>query len=324
MKYRIIATLGPACNGTSQWEAMSRIPISEIRLNTSHIDLDQLSGWIKRLWEFKIAKSFPLSITLDLQGSKWRVGVFSPFQLSEGKMVRLELGPETKDPLTISVPHPDFFKAAQAANGVIALDDAKILLEILDVSPGKINARVTRGEWNLPKKGISLPESSYRVEQMGEKDRLIIEKTLRIPGIRYAISYIKDGEEMKNYRDWLGVESYLVAKIERKSAVDQAVEIADAADELWLCRGDLGSEMGLVGMAEAVVRYSNMLPRIVKPSILAGQVLEHMTKSPTPTRSEICYLYDAIQKGYQGFVLSDETAIGDFPIESCQAAAMFL
>jgi pyruvate kinase len=76
-------------------------------------------------------------------------------------------------------------------------------------------------------------------------------------------------------------------------------------------------------MARAVAGFTDLLPQIRVPAIMAGQVLEHMTREPAPTRSEVCYLHDALARGYEGFVLSDEAAIGQYPVESCQAAAMF-
>jgi pyruvate kinase len=111
--------------------------------------------------------------------------------------------------------------------------------------------------------------------------------------------------------------------LERQPAVSQPVSIARYANEIWLCRGDLGAELGLRDMAEAVARMHEQIHRLSAPVLLAGQIFEHMTANPTPTRSEVCYLYETLMKGYQGLVLSDETAIGNYPVESCQAAALF-
>jgi pyruvate kinase len=76
-------------------------------------------------------------------------------------------------------------------------------------------------------------------------------------------------------------------------------------------------------MAEAVRRFSNTIGDLPIPACMAGQVLEHMTEHPTPTRSEVCYLHDVLREGYRGVVLSDEAAIGRYPIESCRMAALF-
>jgi pyruvate kinase len=147
------------------------------------------------------------------------------------------------------------------------------------------------------------------------------------PFIRYALSYVKDAEEMRNYRQLLTASGsdplYLIAKVERSSALAEAKNIAQSADELWICRGDLGAEMGTAAMAEEVFRLYPRVPGIPKPVFLAGQVLEHMTAQPTPTRSEISYLYEALMRGFAGVVLSDETAVGAHPIQACRNAAMF-
>jgi pyruvate kinase len=121
----------------------------------------------------------------------------------------------------------------------------------------------------------------------------------------------------------LGNAAYLIAKLERQTAIDEAPRIAESANELWVCRGDLGAELGLRSMAEAVRHFSNSIGDLPIPALMAGQVLDHMVDHPTPTRSEVCYLHDALQAGYRGFVLSDEAAIGRYPIESCRSAALF-
>jgi pyruvate kinase len=115
----------------------------------------------------------------------------------------------------------------------------------------------------------------------------------------------------------------LIAKLERQTAVDEATQIAASADELWLCRGDLGAELGARAMAVAVYHFSDRVGAVPVPVLLAGQIFEHMAEHASPTRSEVCDVYAALRKGYRGVVLSDETAIGRNPVESCRVAAMF-
>jgi pyruvate kinase len=134
---------------------------------------------------------------------------------------------------------------------------------------------------------------------------------------------VRDATEMANFKSLAGNSKYLIAKLERQTAVEQAHNIAEHSDELWLCRGDLGAELGLISMASSVYHFSKTVRNLRVPVMMAGQVLEHMTVEATPTRSEICYFHDALQKGYQGVVLSDETAVGQFPVECCRAAALF-
>jgi pyruvate kinase len=115
----------------------------------------------------------------------------------------------------------------------------------------------------------------------------------------------------------------LIAKLERRPAMAEVKEIAQAADALWICRGDLGAELGIAEMAVAVAEISSQVREYGRPVLMAGQVLEHMVEHLNPTRSEVCYLYETLQRGYAGVVLSDETAMGRYPLACCEVAAMF-
>jgi pyruvate kinase len=324
MKYRITATLGPASELAALWEKMVFRGVTGFRLNTSHLSLDQLDVWLSRLGSFLSGSHRePLKVVLDLQGSKWRLGKFEPFELHTGEPLELHKAASTRTPGVLPVPHADFFRAAQVSGSEIVLNDAKVRLIIETAENQLIRARVVQGGAIAPRKGITFASSDYRKERLNEKDQAIIERTRAIPWIEYAISYVKDAREMQRYRELLGQETYLAAKLERKQALLQAQEIAEYADELWLCRGDLGAELDLKTMAEAVASFNLQVKALNLPVLMAGQVLEHLTEQPTPTRSEVCYLYDSLVSGYAGFVLSDETAIGKYPLESCQTAALF-
>jgi len=320
MDYEIIATLGPASEAETTWQAMLRAGATAFRLNTSHLSLDQLAAWLER-YRACFGPS-PVPLVLDLQGSKWRLGQFTAFELAAGQVIRLVLAP-TSDLLGIlPVPHADFFRAAGQSSGQMALNDAKILLSLESTGEDWLTARVIRGGEISAHKGITFTASDYRVEALSEKDRAILAATRGLTGVRYAISYIRDAAEMARYRGLIH-DSYLIAKLERGLAVAEARQVAGYADEVWLCRGDLGAELGFKEMAAAVAQISAQVRDLNVPSIMAGQVLEHMTAHPTPTRSEVCYLYDTLWRGYHGVVLSDETATGRYPVESCQVAAMF-
>jgi pyruvate kinase len=324
MDYQIIATLGPRSQDEATWQAMLSAGASGFRLNTSHISIDDLRGWLGRLQPFLAGSSPRPSLTLDLQGSKWRLGQFIPFTLRRGQRVELLLAIETSQPAALPVPHPDFFNAAPSSSAELALDDARLLLHVESCSADRLTARVIQGGRILPRKGLTYRSSSYRLEQLNPKDQAVLELTRGSMNLRYAISYVRDAQEMGRYRLLCGSAAYQVAKLERQPALDDFFALADLADELWLCRGDLGAELGSRRMAEEVARISRLVSQSSRPVLLAGQVLEHLTRHSTPTRSELCCLHDALAGGYAGLVLSDETAIGRNPIEACRLAALFL
>jgi len=323
MDYQIIATLGPSSAAPPVWMEMLAAGVTAFRLNTSHLSLEVLVAWLEELNSFLAPFDPSPPIVLDLQGSKWRLGEFPACALELGQKVQFLYASASEHSNALPVPHIDFFQAATLSSGKITLNDAKIKLDIESCSSDMLTSVVTQGGEISARKGITLASSAYRQEKLSEKDHAIFAQTHDLGFIRYAISYVKDALEMAKYRANFGNSVYLIAKLERGPAMDEARQIAECSDELWLCRGDLGAELGLKRMAETVARFSNKVAGLSTPVMLAGQVLEHMKDHPTATRSEVSYLYEALLKGYRGVVLSDETAVGRYPVESCQAAALF-
>jgi pyruvate kinase len=131
---------------------------------------------------------------------------------------------------------------------------------------------------------------------------------------------VRDGGEAA----WLRARGRrrVILKIERDEAIRSLLSTSAAADEVWICRGDLGAQLGLQAMARAV--HSVDPRQIAVPVLLAGQVLEHLTHHAEPTRSEVCHLHDALLRGFAGIVLSDETAIGVDPVNAVRWAARLL
>jgi pyruvate kinase len=323
MDYEIVVTLGPSSSAESAWRDLLAAGATGFRLNTSHLSVPALRVWIDRIGTCLDGVDPRPPLVLDLQGSKWRLGQCPACDVAPGQRVTLVCEATTERADVLPVPHPDFFHAASLSSGEIVLDDAKIRLALTTEHGDVLTARVITGGTILPRKGITYTASAYRREALTETDRTILEATKGFPEIRYAVSYVRDAMEMTQYRAQVGIASHLIAKLERQSAIDEAAGIGASADALWLCRGDLGAELGAKGMAEAVHRFSAGVRSLTVPVLLAGQVFEHMTEHDHPTRSEVCAAYDALRQGYGGFVLSDETAIGRHPAASCRMAALF-
>lgn len=323
MDYEIVVTLGPRSNAEPVWRDLLAAGATGFRVNTAHLSVAELRGWLDRFDTCLRSQNPRPPLVLDLQGSKWRVGQFPAREVVPGQCVVLVCEAATERPDALPVPHPDFFRAASISSGEVVVDDAKIRLVMTGERGGALTARVITGGRILPRKGITYTASTYRQESLTETDRTILALTKTLPGIRYAVSYVRDAREMAQYRAQVGAGIHLIAKLERQPAVDDAAGIAASADALWLCRGDLGAELGAAGMAKAAHGFSAGVRSMRAPVFLAGQVFEHMTEHSHPTRSEVCAAYDALQHGYRGFVLSDETAIGHNPVDSCRMAAMF-
>ena len=261
MNYDIIATLGPASDRPALWQEMIIAGVTAFRLNTSHLSLTQLQHWLDRLTPFLSALNPTPPLVLDLQGSKWRLGEFTPHRLEPGQHLELVYALSSDRANTLPVPHADFFQAARVSSKEIVLNDAKIKLVREAFGVESLRARVFTGGEISARKGITFTASNYRQEELNDKDRAILDQTRQLPFVRYAISYIRDAIEMRKYRDHCGETAYLIAKLERQPAVDEAQSIAATADEVWLCRGDLGAELGLRSMAETAQRIEAHKPR---------------------------------------------------------------
>ena len=318
-----MATLGPSSMAPEIWQKMLLAGVTAFRLNTSHLEPDNILGLLENLSDFRLKRDVQIHVILDMQGSKWRIGLIESQTLEQDQQVELVFGTASQISTQIPVPHRDFFKAAPQSSGRIVLNDARVILAREQSGPDWLKARVIQEGILSAHKGITYADSGYRNEDLTEKDRGILAATQGIPQIQYAVSYVRDYEEMVRYREIFGEQSLLVAKIERQTALNDAPGISKIADALWLCRGDLGAELGLVKMARATSHFTRELGNLQVPVLMAGQVLEHMSRYPQATRSEICYLLNCLEVGYKGFVLSDETAIGQYPVESCAMAAAF-
>jgi pyruvate kinase len=253
---------------------------------------------------------------VDLQGSKMRIGAFEAREVREGEVVRFAL---SSDGGGVSLPHPELF-ASVSPGERLTLDDGKLEGIVEDVTPSLLSVRMLTAGWLRPRKGINRPRHPVEPAGLCDADKAVLDACCHIAGIDYAISFVRDGREAQ----WVRAHGprRIVLKIEREEAVHSLHSISTTGDEIWICRGDLGAQLGLEAMARAVHDIDR--PRIAVPVLLAGQVLEHLTAHSEPTRSEVCHIHDVLLRGFDGVVLSDETAIGVDPENAVRWAARLL
>lgn len=303
----IISTLGPACSSESVIEKLAFVS-GRFRLNTSHLTPALLEEWLEKLEAIykRIGKSLP--VVIDLQGAKMRVAPMDePFVLKD--RVRIVVDPRDNDSKTISVPHPRLFKALKPQERLV-LDDAKLEIEVISVDESELEAKVIRGGTLLGNKGINRAEHPIAYTALSKRDREMIECARQYAFTEYAFSFVFNGSEAELLRAELPKQK-LIAKIERNEAFDHLESITSLFDELWLCRGDLGAQAGLFNLYQLQKRFVTLMAKSNRPYVLAGQVLEHLRLHCTPTRAEIVALAEAEDAGFSGFVLSDETAMGE-------------
>ncbi len=296
----IVATLGPASQ--TAFRALRNAGAGVFRLNASHMSAQALAGLAGR-----VRAAFPdCALVIDLQGAKMRLGEFGERSVCAGCVVEFSLSGSGD---AVPLPHPEIFEAVSAGE-TLGCDDDRLRFRVTDVKTGTLTGVAISDGVLRPRKGVNVIEHPIVLKGLSANDADCIQATAGLGHVGFAYSFMKDGGEAAWIRG-LAPGCRVVGKIERREASSCVARIAGAVDEVWICRGDLGAQLGASAMARWVSAFD---PRAVpRPVFMAGQVLEHLTRHPFPTRAEVCNLYDLVRRGYAGFVLSDETAIGADP-----------
>jgi pyruvate kinase len=308
----IVATLGPASFHLAA--EMAEVGASALRLNASHMapaDLEAVLADVRGLLP-------RLPVVVDLQGAKMRLGEFEARSLREGESLRLALEPSGESELPL--PHPELFRALQPG-WTLSCDDDRVRLSVRSVGEGSCEVVSSTAATLRPRKGVNLLEHPVLLDDLTPCDLEHLRRAIEHPPVAFACSFLRDGSEA----NWIRPRAPgcpVIGKVERRAALKHLDSVAAAVDELWICRGDLGAQLGPAEMAAWVGSFE---PRSLdRPVLLAGQVLEHLTQHAQPTRSEVCHLHDVLSRGYRGIVLSDETAIGDDPVRALREASALL
>lgn len=304
---QLVATLGPA--SFDRVADLAAAGATSFRLNASHLGPDELRAALRT-----VRLACPAApVIVDLQGAKMRIGARAPFAVAPGEIVRLSVRPDAD----IHVPHPELFAQTRPGD-TLGLDDGRLRFEVVRVAAEHLEARAIAGGLVRPHKGLNVEQHPVRLGGLTGRDLAACSVAAEDGASALAFSFMLDGTEAA----WLRAAApgrAIAGKIERAEAVSRLNDIAARVDALWICRGDLGAQIGPAALARFVAGFDPA--RLPVPVLMAGQVLEHLTGHPEPTRSEVCHLYDLLARGYAGVVLSDETAIGRDPVHAVTTAA---
>ena len=317
---RMLCTLGPASRTPEQIEALARAGADVFRLNFSHGSHDDHARSFEavRAAEKKIDR--PLGVLADLQGPKFRLGKFKDgkVSISQGQAFRLDLDATPGDETRVGVPHPEIL-AALKPGVLVLIDDGKVTLKVTAADGKSADTVVEAGDELSNAKGLGVPGVRIPLPALTPKDREDLAFALRLGVDWIALSFVQHPEDMAELRRLVDGRAAVMAKIEKPSALDHLDEILDLSDGLMVARGDLGVELP----PEDVPIVQRNIVRAARvrgtPVVVATQMLDSMTHSPSPTRAEVSDVANAVYQGADALMLSGETAAGDYPIE---AAAM--
>ncbi|HEY4572356.1 MAG TPA: pyruvate kinase [Thermoanaerobaculia bacterium] len=310
---KIMATLGPVSRDETVLRGLVRAGVDLFRLNLSHGTQEQHRETLRRVRRVAVEEGCHLPVVLDLMGPRYRLGLIpdEPRMLKPNQQV--VLGREEQHPdLPVD---PEILEHLQPEERVL-IDSGLIELRVESKQGDRVQARVVNGGPIKTRKGINLPDTDLPFE-VSEKDRSDIAFAVAEEADYLAASYVGEGAHVEAIRDVVsaaGGRIPIIAKIERKTAIQKLDEITVAADGLMVARGDLGVEVPLytVPVLQKKIVAAGRLSG--KPVIVATQMLESMIEQPRPTRAEATDVANAVFDGADVLMLSGETAAGKYPV----------
>ena len=314
---KILATLGPATSEEDRIAELFEAGADVFRINMSHTPHDLLRTLHSRIRAVEERFARPIGILVDLQGPKLRVGEFADgkVDLEEGATFVLDTSSKPGDVSRVHLPHPPVFKAAEAGHRIL-LDDGRIRLRIEHASAKRLECTVEIGGKLSDRKGISLPDTLLPFGAMTDKDRADLDAAVNLGVDWIALSFVQRPDDLAEARKMTRGRAYVMAKIEKPSAVERLDEIIEMADGLMVARGDLGVEMPLEAVPGAQKRITRACRHAGRPVVIATQMLESMISAPVPTRAEVSDVATAVFEGADAIMLSAESAVGEYPIEA--------
>ncbi|MEM0951488.1 MAG: pyruvate kinase [Cyanobacteria bacterium P01_H01_bin.74] len=321
---RIIATLGPATENQETLKELVQRGVNVFRLNMSHGDASHQDKRIKTLQAIIAELDEPVALLADLQGPKIRTGELlddTPVSLETGAVVTFGCAmPQISKPGYVATKNPELMPAL-VENTIILLDDGKIRLQVEKrLDNEAVSCRVVQGGMLESRKGINVPQAVLPIGALTEKDK---EDALAVvkAGVDFiALSFVQRGSDITELRDFLSTHNLacppVIAKIEKPQALEAIDAILKEADGLMVARGDLGVELPPEEVPVAQKQLVLSAHAVMKPIIVATQMLESMIHSMQPSRSDVSDIANAVFEGADAVMLSGETSVGPRPLET--------
>ncbi|RJP31070.1 MAG: pyruvate kinase [Actinobacteria bacterium] len=319
-KTKIIATLGPACRDAATLERMIEAGMDVARINASHASHEVIRDEVQALREASARAGREVSIVLDLMGPRIRTGDISGGEacLVDGQDFTLSTRRVEGDANVVSVTYAGLPEALGPGDAVL-IDDGAIRLRVLDTGGAEVLCRVETGGCLRSRKGINLPGVRLALPPFTPKDLGDLELGLQLGVDWIALSFTRSPGDIARLRDEIterGSDTPIIAKIEKREAVEDLEAVVGEADGVMVARGDLGVEMPLEEIPLIQKRIIAVAASQGKPVITATQMLQSMIEHPSPTRAEVSDVANAVFEATDAVMLSGETAVGGFPVEA--------
>ncbi len=318
---KVVATIGPASNELETLERMVDAGMDVARLNFAHGRLEEQAETAARVRRAAERAGREVALLVDVPGPKLRIGPVAGdvAELTAGSRVTLASGVDREGtPERLPVAFAGLAEIVET-DDIVYLADGAIRLRV-DAREGRDLVTVVEvGGTVASHQGVNVPHTTASLPAVSEDDLRLIDAGAKMGMDYLALSFVRRRQDLEPVREHLagrGLDVPILAKIEKPQAAENAEELVWAADGIMVARGDLGIELPIEEVPLVQKRLLATAGRHAKPSITATQMLESMVRSPRPTRAEVADVANAIFDGTDAVMLSQETAVGSYPVES--------
>lgn len=321
---KIVATLGPSSNTENKIKKLIFAGVNVFRLNFSHGSHEDHLNTINIIRRIETKFKLQLGILADLQGPKFRIGkVEDNVKLKVNDLFILDKEKEIGSRKRAYLGHNEIYKSIKI-DSIILIDDGKIKLKVLSKKKDILKTKVLVGGNLSSNKGVNLPNLILDTKPITKKDRNDLTFILENEIDWIALSFVQKVDDVKYVKKIIKNKKPLISKIEKPSALNDLDQIIELSDGIMVARGDLGVELppsNVPGIQKNIIMACRVLG---KPVIVATQMLESMINTPVPTRAEASDVATAVFDGADAVMLSAETAVGQYPVESVNTMSNIL
>ena len=320
--------MGPAVESEEKVRELIAAGMNMARLNLSHGSYEEHQLRYDRVRAAAKESGSAIAILVDLQGPKIRLARFAhgPHELSRGDIFTITTDEIEGTKERVGTTYKGLPGDCKAGDRIL-IDDGKVTVEVVEVKGNDVVTKVIEPGFVSNNKGINLPGVAVSVPAMSEKDIEDLRWGLKIGADFIALSFVRSGDDINDVHrimDEEGIRIPVIAKIEKPQAVDNLQEIVDAFDGIMVARGDLGVELPIEDVPLVQKRCVEMAREAAKPVIVATQMLDSMMTNSRPTRAEATDCANAVLDGADALMLSGETSVGEFPIETVMTMARII
>ncbi len=321
-KTKIVATIGPATQSPEMLAKLLQAGFNIMRLNFSHGDFAEHQAKVDNLAKAVKKTGIPAAVLQDLSGPKFRIGDFYQERvvLKAGDYITLTPEKIVGDEKRVSLNYPSLASELSVGSSIM-VDDGKKKFEVVEISGKEVKCKIIIGGDTKGRRSVNLPGARLSIGSLTSKDK----KDLQF-GIQNKVDYVafsfvrraKDVEELRALLTKAKSSAKIISKIETAEAIENFDSILELSDGIMVARGDLAVEIGAENVPAAQKMMIKKCNEVGKPVITATQMLESMIKSPVPTRAEVSDIANAIFDGTDAVMLSEETTLGQFPVEAVE------